>query len=50
MDVPLSEAGIADAIEAGHRLKQVPLDTVYCSMLIRAQVREIYIYILYGFA
>lgn len=38
MDVPLSEDGIQEAIEAGHRLKQLPLDVVYCSMLIRAQM------------
>lgn len=38
MDVPLSEDGIQEAIEAGHRLKQLPFDVVYCSMLIRAQM------------
>lgn len=38
MDVPLSEAGISEAIEAGHRLKSLPFDVVYCSMLIRAQM------------
>jgi 2,3-bisphosphoglycerate-dependent phosphoglycerate mutase len=38
MDVPLSEDGIQDAIEAGHRLKSLPFDVVYCSMLMRAQM------------
>jgi len=38
MDVPLSEDGIQEAIEAGHRLKHLPFDVVYCSMLMRAQM------------
>jgi broad specificity phosphatase PhoE len=37
-DVPLSEDGIAESIEAGKLLKAIPIDTVYCSMLIRAQM------------
>jgi 2,3-bisphosphoglycerate-dependent phosphoglycerate mutase len=36
--VPLSEKGIQEAIQAGHRLRQIPLDLVYSSMLIRAQM------------
>lgn len=38
MDVPLSEDGISEAIQAGRRLKSLPFDVVYCSMLIRAQM------------
>jgi 2,3-bisphosphoglycerate-dependent phosphoglycerate mutase len=38
VDVPLSEDGIADAIRAGHALQTLPLDVVYSSMLIRAQM------------
>jgi 2,3-bisphosphoglycerate-dependent phosphoglycerate mutase len=30
--------GIQEAIEAGHRLRSLPFDVVYCSMLIRAQM------------
>jgi 2,3-bisphosphoglycerate-dependent phosphoglycerate mutase len=30
--------GIQEAIEAGHRLKHLPFDVVYCSMLMRAQM------------
>ena len=36
--MPLSEDGIAEAIEAGRRLRSLPIDVVYCSMLIRAQM------------
>lgn len=38
VDVPLSEEGIKEASEAGHRLKKIPIDVVYSSMLIRAQM------------
>lgn len=36
VDVPLSEKGIQEALHAGHRLSQLPIDIVYCSTLIRA--------------
>jgi len=38
VDVPLSEDGIADAVRAGRALQTLPLDVVYSSMLIRAQM------------
>jgi len=37
VDVPLSEKGITEAIRAGKALRELPIDVVYCSMLIRAQ-------------
>jgi len=37
IDVPLSEKGIQQAIAAGHLTKNIDIDVVYCSMLIRAQ-------------
>mmetsp|Transcript_2783 Transcript_2783/g.3268 ORF Transcript_2783/g.3268 Transcript_2783/m.3268 type:complete len:270 (+) Transcript_2783:82-891(+) len=37
IDVPLSEKGIQQAIDAGHLTKSIDIDVVYCSMLIRAQ-------------
>jgi len=37
VDIPLSEKGIKQAMQAGRHLKDLPIDVVYCSMLIRAQ-------------
>lgn len=36
VDVPLSEKGIQEALNAGRRLSQLPIDIVFCSTLIRA--------------
>jgi len=36
VDVPLSEKGIQEALGAGHRLCQLPIDIVYCSTLVRS--------------
>lgn len=38
VDVPLSAKGVQDALSAGATLKSLPIDVVYCSMLIRAQM------------
>jgi len=37
VDIPLSEKGIQEALNAGKSLRDTPIDVVYCSMLIRAQ-------------
>lgn len=36
VDVPLSEKGIKEAIEAGNMIKDIPIHTIYCSTLNRA--------------
>lgn len=36
VDIPLSEKGIEEALEAGQRLKKTPIDVIFCSTLIRA--------------
>lgn len=37
VDVPLSQKGIQEAIEAGQRIKNDPIDVIFTSKLIRAQ-------------
>lgn len=36
VDVPLSSQGIREALEAGEKIKQIPIDSVYCSVLERS--------------
>lgn len=38
VDVPLSELGIEEALEAGRRLRNIPIDIIFMSSLIRAQM------------
>lgn len=38
VDVPLSEKGIHEAIEAGRQLASVPIDVIFCSTLVRAMM------------
>ncbi|KAK4485949.1 hypothetical protein RD792_008601 [Penstemon davidsonii] len=38
VDVPLTEKGVKEAIEAGKRISNLPLDIIYTSALIRAQM------------
>ncbi|XP_047256984.1 2,3-bisphosphoglycerate-dependent phosphoglycerate mutase 1 isoform X1 [Capsicum annuum] len=38
VDVPLTSKGIEEAIEAGKRIRQLPIDVVYISALIRSQM------------
>lgn len=38
VDVPLSEKGIHEAINAGHRLSHVPIDIIFCSTLVRGMM------------
>ncbi|KAG9141893.1 hypothetical protein Leryth_009258 [Lithospermum erythrorhizon] len=38
VDVPLTEKGVEEAIEAGKRISNVPIDIVYTSALIRSQM------------
>ena len=38
VDVPLSPQGIAEAIAAGKTIAEIPIDCVYTSLLIRAQM------------
>ena len=38
VDVPLSEKGILEAIEGGKKIAHIPIDVIYVSALIRAQM------------
>lgn len=38
VDVPLTSKGVEEAIEAGKRISNLPLDIIYTSALIRAQM------------
>lgn len=38
VDVPLSSKGIQEAIEAGKRIKEMPIDVIYTTPLIRASM------------
>lgn len=38
VDVPLSQTGVEEAIEAGRRISNIPIDLIYTSSLIRAQM------------
>ncbi|KAH7299555.1 hypothetical protein KP509_24G017900 [Ceratopteris richardii] len=38
VDVPLSRRGVDEAIEAGRRISNIPIDMIYTSSLIRAQM------------
>ena len=38
VDVPLSKKGVEEAIEAGKRISNIPVDMIFTSSLIRAQM------------
>ncbi|CAL9170915.1 unnamed protein product [Musa hybrid cultivar] len=38
VDVPLTQKGVEEAIEAGKRISNIPIDTIFTSSLIRAQM------------
>src|SRR5579872_4451307 len=38
VDIPLSEEGIQEAMKAGETIKNIPIDVIYTSSLIRAQM------------
>ena len=38
VDVPLTPKGVEEAIEAGKRICNIPIDVIYTSSLIRAQM------------
>jgi 2,3-bisphosphoglycerate-dependent phosphoglycerate mutase len=38
VDIPMSEEGIRESIEGGKKIKDLPIDVVYTSSLIRAQM------------
>ena len=38
IDIPLSEKGIQEAIQAGKKIEEIPIDVIYTSTLIRAQM------------
>lgn len=38
VDIPLSEAGIRESIEAGKKIKDIPIDVIFTSTLIRAHM------------
>lgn len=38
VDVPLTKKGVEEAIEAGKRISSIPVDIIYTSALIRAQM------------
>lgn len=44
VDIPLDEGGIEEAYKAGDRLKEVPIDVVFTSKLIRAQMTIPYVF------
>ncbi|OAY33383.1 hypothetical protein MANES_13G091200v8 [Manihot esculenta] len=41
VDVPLTKKGIEEAIEAGKRISNIPVDIIYTSTLIRAQMTAV---------
>lgn len=38
VDIPLSEEGVRESIEAGEKIKDIPIDVIFTSTLIRAQL------------
>lgn len=38
VDVPLTKKGVEEAVEAGKRISNIPVDMIYTSALIRAQM------------
>lgn len=38
VDVPLSEQGVAEAVEGGKKIANIPIDVIFTSSLIRAQM------------
>lgn len=38
VDVPLSQEGIAEAFDAGEKISKIPIDVIYVSTLVRAQM------------
>lgn len=38
VDIPLSQKGIQEALEGGKRIKDLPIDMIYTSTLVRAQM------------
>jgi 2,3-bisphosphoglycerate-dependent phosphoglycerate mutase len=38
VDIPLSEEGMQEAIEAGEKIQAIPIDVIYTSTLVRAQM------------
>lgn len=38
VDVPLTKKGVDEAVEAGRRISNIPVDMIYTSALIRAQM------------
>lgn len=38
VDVPLTRKGVEEALEAGMRISNIPIDMIYTSALIRAQM------------
>lgn len=38
VDIPMSEEGVKEAIAAGEKIKEIPIDVIFTSSLIRAQM------------
>jgi len=38
VDIPLSKEGIQEAVEAGKRISEIPIDVIFVSSLIRSQL------------
>ena len=38
VDVPLTNKGVEEAIEAGKRIRNIPIDLIYTSTLVRSQM------------
>ncbi len=41
VDVPLSENGVKEAVEGGEKIKDIPIDIVFTSTLVRAQTTAV---------
>lgn len=38
VDIPLSKEGIEEALASGKKIKEIPIDVIYTSLLFRAQM------------
>lgn len=48
VDIPLSEEGIKEAIDAGRKIADIPIDVIYTSTLMRAQMTAMIVMAYHG--